>query len=529
MNQKEMTEYQIQISGVHYGANGDSVAGQKDTEEMHKRTLELLKWIDDTRPIIVLAYDESNPIHPDAVMARSQGRRIGRVAYFCLGLARRLLRQSGQQMVQAQVKEVVIKKHGHLTVTVLADELSAEPVAASAPEIEWQPWLSDLPQLPPSEQMAAQQEASFVLDNVLLPRLEEVSLKDLSIYLDLWLKSSCHDLSRETEQQRTAYIERLEAADDGRIRQLAEPLKTQRTSICGRKALDEHATLWWNERLESSEMQRLWQQWLLKTGKRLWDGLRQIDDLLRNLPGKLYLDIGETDVVLSRLYYMNTPRRALQSILALLMLRQLTCRELKIAMRPMTEDEYQRDGLVSNELEIPFTLGWLVNYAKTQCDRTQRVQMTLLIDWLIAEYRGAHCAEIDALTEPDHTGREQVEAVREQSKAVWEQVDAVKEQSKAFREQVDAVKEQSKAVKEQVDAVKEQSKAVKEQTVALNKNAQKSNIEYIYGDKNEFKEQSKLMKFALSADADPQEILRMITEEQERLKDEQERRRLMDE
>ena len=36
-----MTEYEIRITGVHYGANGDSVAGQKDTEEMHVRTRDL--------------------------------------------------------------------------------------------------------------------------------------------------------------------------------------------------------------------------------------------------------------------------------------------------------------------------------------------------------------------------------------------------------------------------------------------------------------------------------------------------------
>ena len=41
-----MAEYEIRISGVHYGANGDSVAGQKDTEEMHMRTRELLSRID---------------------------------------------------------------------------------------------------------------------------------------------------------------------------------------------------------------------------------------------------------------------------------------------------------------------------------------------------------------------------------------------------------------------------------------------------------------------------------------------------
>ena len=47
-----MAEYEIRISGVHYGANGDSVAGQKDTEEMHVRTRELLSRIDRVRPIV---------------------------------------------------------------------------------------------------------------------------------------------------------------------------------------------------------------------------------------------------------------------------------------------------------------------------------------------------------------------------------------------------------------------------------------------------------------------------------------------
>jgi hypothetical protein len=76
-----MAEYQLIISGVHYGANGDFVAGQKDTEEMHMRTREMLSWIDRERPIVVLSADPQKHIHKEAIMARAQGRRIGRVAY----------------------------------------------------------------------------------------------------------------------------------------------------------------------------------------------------------------------------------------------------------------------------------------------------------------------------------------------------------------------------------------------------------------------------------------------------------------
>ena len=75
----------------------------------------------------------------------------------------------------------------------------------------------------------------------------------------------------------------------------------------------------------------------------LWGGLREIDEQLRQLPGQLYLDISKMDVVFSRLYYMNTPRKALDAILTLLMLRELTCRQLGIEMKPMIEKDYGVD------------------------------------------------------------------------------------------------------------------------------------------------------------------------------------------
>ena len=100
-----MAEYEIRISGVHYGANGDSVAGQKDTEEMHMRTRELLSWIDRTRPIITLSPDPKNRVHENALQARALGNRIGRVALECVDLVWDLLRASGKPMLLAKVKE----------------------------------------------------------------------------------------------------------------------------------------------------------------------------------------------------------------------------------------------------------------------------------------------------------------------------------------------------------------------------------------------------------------------------------------
>ena len=391
-----MAEYEIRISGVHYGANGDSVAGQKDTEEMHMRTRELLSWIDRVRPIVTLSPDPENRVHGRAIQARSLGKRIGRVAFECVNLVWDLLRASGKPMLLARVKEVAIQNHGYVVVTVSADELQ-ETQAPIVQEPEWGLWVSDLPLLPPSEQLQAEEEAAFVLENVFFPCLNECDVQELKTYVNIWLEGSRHDLSREARQKRALYIELLETAEDKEVRQLAEALKEQRRRICEREPLDEMATEWWQQRQEDPDVQRLWQQWRLKNDNKLWAGLRLIDSLLRQLPGDLYGDIGQMDVVLMRLYYLNTPRKAFQSIMALLMMRCLTCCELGIDMRPMTEDEYEQDGIIKNPLDIPTTIARVVAFGATRCNDSQKQTIELLVHWLRDDYEQSHCEEIESL------------------------------------------------------------------------------------------------------------------------------------
>ena len=393
-----MSEYRIKISGVHYGANGDSVAGQKETAEMTARTLDLLRWVDRERQIVTLAPDPANPIHKDAIKARSRGRKIGRVAKEDVKKTWDLLRQSGKPMLMARVSEVVIKEHGYIVVTVDADELQPT-MPATSPEVEWQQWMSDLPLLPPSELLEKEDEAAFMLDSLYMSNLDGADTEDLKFYLDLWTEGSRHDLSYEACQKRSEYIRCLESAQDKDIRQLAEPLKEQGRRMCERAFLDEHATVWWAERMKSADVKELWQTWKLKNENMLWLGLRRIDSLLRQLPGELYKDIGHMDVVLSRLYYMDTPRKAFQSILALMMLRELTCRELGIEMRPMTEVEYQQDGRISNPMDMPTTIGRVVAFGETRCDRGQKQTIELLVHWLRDDYEQSHPQELEALAE----------------------------------------------------------------------------------------------------------------------------------
>ena len=453
-----MTEYEIRITGVHYGANGDSVAGQKDTEEMHVRTRELLSRIDRVRPIVTLSPDPNNHVHENALQARALGNRIGRVALECVDLVWELLRATGKPMLLAKVKEVAVRNHGYAVVTVSAEALQQTQTAVAS-ETEWGPWLSDLPLLPPSEQLQAEEEASFVLENVFFPCLNECDVQELATYVNIWLDGSRHDLSREARQKRALYIELLETAEDKEVRQLAEALKEQRRRICEREPLDEMATEWWQQRQGDADVQRLWQQWRLKNDNKLWAGLRLIDSLLRQMPGDLYGDIGQMDVVLSRLYYLNTPRKAFQTIMALLMMRCLTCRELGIDMRPMTEGEYERDGIVKNPLEIPTTIGRVVAFGETHCDRTQRQTIELLVHWLRDDYELAHCDEIEALAEDTQ-----------------------------FR-----------------------------LANAIEKAASKPTTQNIYGDKNVMQNGAQLLKMGIPEGTDPAEIVTRIAEQQKQI------------
>ena len=397
-----MKEYRLKITGVHYAANPDSVGGQPDTEEMHVRTRKMLSWVRDENPIVVLMADPTNPMNPDAVMAIAEEIRIGYVGDDWLTTAKSLLAQSDCGMLGAEVTDVEVVEHGWIWVTVEADELT-QMLPLKSSEIEWSLWMSDLPLLPPSKQLLAEQSAAYVLEKKLLPDIDHTDFEKLKTYVNIWLKNSRHDLSREARQARSSYIERLMASQSTEVRQLAEPLKRQRTSICGRAMLNERCQQWWPSLMATERVERLWNQWRLRNDNKLWGGLRWIDSLLRELPGELYNDIGKLDEFLSGLYYMNTPQKAFQSILALMILRELTCCELGIEMHPMTEADYQQDGLITDPMEMPTTIGRVVEFGKTQCELPiQRQTIQILAQWLRDDYEQTHSKEIETLAEDRH-------------------------------------------------------------------------------------------------------------------------------
>ena len=334
-----MIEYQIKIVGAQFAANPNYHFGDPETEEMWARTMGMLSELRDMKPRVVLKAEPTNPRDPRAVMARAMGRKIGYVCREQLELVRSILSQSTRGMLAGEVDNVVVYKHGYLFISLRCNEPA--DIRPQNPDINWSIRQTDFPLLPETEAMETEEETSFMLEEELLPRLEEVNLTELQMYLGIWIENTRHDLSVEASCQRESYIKLLDASKRDEVRRMADELKHQCTRMCSRHLLEERACEWWPRLVDSGEADEIWKTWLMQTDGQLLEGLRLIDGMLRRLPGKLYQDIGHLDVVFSRIYYHRIPRADLVAILSLLILRERTCRQLGIAMKPMTEADYQ--------------------------------------------------------------------------------------------------------------------------------------------------------------------------------------------
>jgi hypothetical protein len=299
----------------------------------------MLSNLREMMPRVVLKLEPTNTNDHLAVMARAMGNKIGYVCKTQRDKVRTMISQSKWGMLTADISEVVVNKHGYLFVTLKCQEAACYSV--QEPGFDWSEWQTDIPLLPPMDALYAEEEAEFILEEELLPHLKEVNITELQTYLGIWMEGSRHDMSHEASRQRELYIRLLEESERDEVRELADELKHQSGSMCSRHRLEERTQEWWPRLVASDEAANLWGRWCEQTKGQLGGGLKVIDNLLRQLPGNLYLNIGHMEALFSQLYYLCIPRAALTTVLSLLVLREKTCRELGIEMKPMTEADYE--------------------------------------------------------------------------------------------------------------------------------------------------------------------------------------------
>ena len=460
-----MKEHTIKILGAQYAANPDYKFGDPETPEMWARTIGMLSNLRDMRPRVVLKAEPTNPKDPLAVMARAMGNKIGYVCKDHRDKVRRMMSQSKRGMLAADISEVVVSEHGYLFVTLKCQE--AVDGSRQEPGFDWSEWQTDIPLLPPMDALHAEEEAEFILEEELLPYLADVNMTELQTYLGIWMEGSRHDMSLEASRQRELYIKLLEESTRDEVRGLAAELKHQSGGMCSRHRLEERTLEWWPRLVDSAEAANMWGRWCEHTKGRLWEGLQLIDDLLRQLPGNLYQNIGHMEAVFSQLYYLCIPRAALTAILSLLVLRERTCRELGIEMRPMVEADYEKcmpesgkfsmKDLASSFLRLPtkIALGMFGG-------------VSTLLAWHPEWQKSAPKIEEQILA------KEQEQQDRQEQK---------------------------------------QDKMIEE----VEKAANKPTTQNIYGDKNEFQDGAQLLKIGIPEGTDPAEIAARIAEQQRAL------------
>ena len=337
-----MIEYIIKILGVQFAANPDYRFGDPETPEMWAKTIALLTELRDTMPRVVLKAEPTNSHDNRAVMVRAMGRKIGYVCRTQRDKIRSLVMGSKRGMLGAEIREVVIGKHGYLYITLRCEESTA--VEAQEPGFNWMGWHTDIPLLPPMDALNAEEEAEFILEEELLAQLKKGVLvtTELQTYLGIWMAGSRHDISQEACSQRQLYIKLLMESERDEVRALAKELEHQSAGMCSRHRLEERVMEWWPRLVASDEASNMWVRWREQTKGQLGVGLRLIDGMLRQLPGNVYEHIDHLETVFSQLYYLCIPRAALTAILSLLVLRMRTCRELGIEMKPMSEADYEQ-------------------------------------------------------------------------------------------------------------------------------------------------------------------------------------------
>ena len=335
-----MKELNVKILGVQYAANPDYKFGDPETPEMWARTIGMLSNLRDMKPRVVLKLEPTNPHDHLAVMARAMGNKIGYVCKPQRDKVRTMISQSKRGMLAADISEVVVNEHGYLFVTLKCPE--AVDDSTQEPGFDWSEWQTDIPLLPPMDALHAEEEAEFMLEEEFLAHLTDVNITELQTYLGIWMEGSRHDMSHEASRQRELYIKLLEESSRDEVRVLAGELKRQSGGMCCRHRLEERTLEWWPRLVDSDEAASMWGRWCEQINGQMWRGLQLIDDMLHQLPGNLYQNIGHMETVFSQMYYLCIPRAALTTILSLLVLRERTCRELDIEMRPIAETDYEK-------------------------------------------------------------------------------------------------------------------------------------------------------------------------------------------
>ena len=335
-----MSKMKLKVRGVIYAWYPQYSQTDPRGPEMVNEMVQRLKQLDQERPEVILMPEPENFHDPKAIRVYCKGFPMGYVAHEQTGEAH-LLFDAQTPMVPAAIVGVEVESKGSVYIEAELNEAAikrqfAKPEAVDA----WKDWHCSIPKLPMPEVWKNCQVLEFQIEREFpVQTLEQV--RNLKMYIKLWIDRSLHDFSVEAMQLRKRYIDRFRGIGNGALENEARRLEKQYAAICCGQRMT-YRMKWWKELQQSAGMEHYWDQWRSSRKEdNLWRDLHTVDSMLRRMPDGMYAHIGDLSCLFAVLRYRDdVTRPVLWDIYTLLLLRERICRELGIAMKPLPMDAY---------------------------------------------------------------------------------------------------------------------------------------------------------------------------------------------
>ena len=385
----------LKAVGVRFVVNPElGSMGVAETEVMCQKTIAKLQWLNEMRPRCVLVADTQNK-DPHAVMVRVMGEKVAYIDRSQAPEIRGMLKETPRGMLSTTITEVNVYGHGYffLRKPDISKAYTPEEIG-----VDWSRYQTNEPIMLPSDYFISHDELSMIIFEELLPALSEVGTDELRLYLDRWLSAVRYNQSREVQKEMMELISILSADKREEVRQIAADIDHLRTKKGTKEILEEMAKTWWSDMLHDRTVidsfcvvkqrcQNDRRQLLLILGK--------VEQLMQDMPGNLYHDVGDVYEFFSHLGYLAPPMRALSGVLSLLAVRTLICNELGLSQEPFFGDRVEA---ITDTNQIPTTIGKVLAFGNEQCkEYAEMLTIQRLANYLKDDYHGTRDAEIEGI------------------------------------------------------------------------------------------------------------------------------------
>lgn len=309
-----MKTINVIATGVFYNCGRDE-----------KRTYEYLKHIDTERPEFVLTRDDDDPRYGVIISAEENCEAMACIGRLDIGATISAMKQRGNDMITAQVQSVNYDGR-YFTLGI---EVEDDVEYSLHCDIDWSQWEPmDLPQMALSKDVRTIKR--YI--NVLTPFVngkKTLQTKSVVSYLKKLLEVSRFDMARETQEFLGNIRGALQQSDEMELRELSDDVYHAIQGFGSDRRIPEYLDKW-AEVCESNEAFEMMSAWTIlyeagvdeKDKQELYqETINAIEADLMALPRNLWTEYTDIETFMHSLVYCYIPRKKLQSLISMLVMR----------------------------------------------------------------------------------------------------------------------------------------------------------------------------------------------------------------